>query len=62
MTKESLLSFIKSNQLPLVIEFTEQVGNSPPSLFWGDLSDGFVNYLPAVSCVYVHSNINFTFS
>lgn len=25
MTKENLLNFIKSNQLPLVIEFTEQV-------------------------------------
>lgn len=26
LTKDSLLNFIKSNQLPLVIEFTEQVG------------------------------------
>lgn len=25
MTKENLLNFVKSNQLPLVIEFTEQV-------------------------------------
>lgn len=29
LTKENLLIFIKANQLPLVIEFTEQV-NSPP--------------------------------
>lgn len=27
MTKENLLVFVKSNQLPLVIEFTEQVTN-----------------------------------
>lgn len=26
LTKDNLLNFIKSNQLPLVIEFTEQVG------------------------------------
>lgn len=25
LTKENLLTFIKANQLPLVIEFTEQV-------------------------------------
>lgn len=25
VTKENLLTFVKSNQLPLVIEFTEQV-------------------------------------
>ena len=25
MTKENLLAFVKANQLPLVIEFTEQV-------------------------------------
>lgn len=25
VTKENLLNFVKSNQLPLVIEFTEQV-------------------------------------
>ena len=25
MTKENILAFIKTNQLPLVIEFTEQV-------------------------------------
>lgn len=25
LTKEALLSFVKANQLPLVIEFTEQV-------------------------------------
>lgn len=25
LTKEDLLAFVKSNQLPLVIEFTEQV-------------------------------------
>lgn len=40
LTKEALLSFVKANQLPLVIEFTEQVSPSlPPSvgaclLFW----------------------------
>lgn len=28
MTKENLLAFVKSNQLPLVIEFTEQVTTS----------------------------------
>lgn len=28
MTKENLLVFVKSNQLPLVIEFTEQVTTS----------------------------------
>lgn len=28
MTKENLLNFVKSNQLPLVIEFTEQVATS----------------------------------
>lgn len=26
LTKDNLLNFIKSNSLPLVIEFTEQVG------------------------------------
>lgn len=29
LTKENLLAFVKANQLPLVIEFTEQVRTGP---------------------------------
>ncbi|KAM9792461.1 protein disulfide-isomerase [Neosynchiropus ocellatus] len=43
LTKENLLSFIKANQLPLVIEFTEQTA---PKIFGGDIKSHILMFLP----------------
>lgn len=43
MTKENLLSFVKANQLPLVIEFTEQTA---PKIFGGDIKSHILMFLP----------------
>lgn len=43
LTKENLLAFVKSNQLPLVIEFTEQTA---PKIFGGDIKSHILMFLP----------------
>ncbi|XP_061581073.1 protein disulfide-isomerase [Cololabis saira] len=43
MTKENLLAFVKSNQLPLVIEFTEQTA---PKIFGGEIKSHILMFLP----------------
>uniref|UniRef100_A0A674JAV3 Protein disulfide-isomerase n=1 Tax=Terrapene triunguis TaxID=2587831 RepID=A0A674JAV3_9SAUR len=43
ITKENLLNFIKSNQLPLVIEFTEQTA---PKIFGGEIKTHILLFLP----------------
>ncbi|KAM6972052.1 protein disulfide-isomerase [Aplochiton taeniatus] len=43
LTKENLLSFIKSNQLPLVIEFTEQTA---PKIFGGEIKSHILMFVP----------------
>ncbi|XP_067860036.1 protein disulfide-isomerase [Heptranchias perlo] len=45
-TKENLVEFIKSNQLPLVIEFTEQTA---PKIFDGDIKTHMLLFLPKSS-------------
>uniref|UniRef100_A0A8C6SHJ8 Protein disulfide-isomerase n=1 Tax=Neogobius melanostomus TaxID=47308 RepID=A0A8C6SHJ8_9GOBI len=46
MTKENLLAFVKANQLPLVIEFTEQTA---PKIFGGDIKSHILMFLPKES-------------
>lgn len=43
LTKENLLAFVKANQLPLVIEFTEQTA---PKIFGGDIKSHILMFLP----------------
>ncbi|XP_043924133.1 protein disulfide-isomerase [Protopterus annectens] len=43
LTKENLLTFVKGNQLPLVIEFTEQ---SAPKIFGGETKTHLLLFLP----------------
>uniref|UniRef100_A0A8C6QTC0 protein disulfide-isomerase n=1 Tax=Nannospalax galili TaxID=1026970 RepID=A0A8C6QTC0_NANGA len=43
VTKEKLLDFIKHNQLPLVIEFTEQTA---PKIFGGEIKTQILLFLP----------------
>ncbi|XP_016317281.1 protein disulfide-isomerase [Sinocyclocheilus anshuiensis] len=43
ISKEKLLTFIKSNQLPLVIEFTEQTA---PKIFGGDIKSHILMFVP----------------
>lgn len=58
LTKENLLAFVKTNQLPLVIEFTEQVDAMHPNTTIPPLShtvpdDNKYKYYPHMS----HFNI-----
>ncbi|XP_072318311.1 protein disulfide-isomerase [Eucyclogobius newberryi] len=43
MSKENLLAFVKANQLPLVIEFTEQTA---PKIFGGEIKSHILMFLP----------------
>uniref|UniRef100_G3Q2E0 protein disulfide-isomerase n=1 Tax=Gasterosteus aculeatus aculeatus TaxID=481459 RepID=G3Q2E0_GASAC len=43
LTKENLLAFVKTNQLPLVIEFTEQTA---PKIFGGEIKSHILMFLP----------------
>ncbi|KAJ8399719.1 hypothetical protein AAFF_G00408240 [Aldrovandia affinis] len=43
LTKENLLNFIKANQLPLVIEFTEQTA---PKIFGGEIKSHILMFVP----------------
>uniref|UniRef100_A0A667Y0I0 protein disulfide-isomerase n=1 Tax=Myripristis murdjan TaxID=586833 RepID=A0A667Y0I0_9TELE len=43
LTKENLLAFIKANQLPLVIEFTEQTA---PKIFGGEIKSHILMFVP----------------
>ncbi|XP_028310762.1 protein disulfide-isomerase [Gouania willdenowi] len=43
LTKEKLLAFITANQLPLVIEFTEQTA---PKIFGGEIKSHILMFLP----------------
>ncbi|KAA0713137.1 Protein disulfide-isomerase [Triplophysa tibetana] len=43
INKENLLNFIKSNQLPLVIEFTEQTA---PKIFGGEIKSHILMFVP----------------
>ncbi|XP_029290365.1 protein disulfide-isomerase [Cottoperca gobio] len=43
LTKENLLAFVKANQLPLVIEFTEQTA---PKIFGGEIKSHILMFLP----------------
>ncbi|MGH0149866.1 UNVERIFIED_CONTAM: hypothetical protein FKN15_025213 [Acipenser sinensis] len=45
-TKENLLAFVKANQLPLVIEFTEQTA---PKIFGGEIKSHILMFLPKSS-------------
>ncbi|XP_058848425.1 protein disulfide-isomerase isoform X1 [Acipenser ruthenus] len=45
-TKENLLTFVKANQLPLVIEFTEQTA---PKIFGGEIKSHILMFLPKSS-------------
>ncbi|XP_015231328.1 protein disulfide-isomerase [Cyprinodon tularosa] len=46
LTKEKLLAFVRANQLPLVIEFTEQTA---PKIFGGDIKSHILMFLPKAS-------------
>jgi len=46
LTKEKLLAFVKANQLPLVIEFTEQTA---PKIFGGEIKSHILMFLPKAS-------------
>ncbi|XP_076001914.1 protein disulfide-isomerase isoform X2 [Genypterus blacodes] len=46
LTKEGLLAFVKANQLPLVIEFTEQTA---PKIFGGEIKSHILMFLPKES-------------
>ncbi|KAM8843355.1 protein disulfide-isomerase [Synchiropus picturatus] len=56
LTKENLLSFIKANQLPLVIEFTEQTA---PKIFGGDIKSHILMFLPKGASDYDNKMDNF---
>ncbi|KAF7667015.1 hypothetical protein LDENG_00083300 [Lucifuga dentata] len=55
-TKENLLSFVKANQLPLVIEFTEQTA---PKIFGGDIKSHILMFLPKAASDFQDKMNNF---
>ncbi|XP_063817275.1 protein disulfide-isomerase [Pseudophryne corroboree] len=55
-TKEDVLNFIKSNQLPLVIEFTEQTA---PKIFGGEIKTHILLFLPKSASDYEDKLDNF---
>uniref|UniRef100_A0A4W3K8Z0 Protein disulfide-isomerase n=1 Tax=Callorhinchus milii TaxID=7868 RepID=A0A4W3K8Z0_CALMI len=55
-TKENLIEFVKSNQLPLVIEFTEQTA---PKIFGGDIKTHVLLFLPKSSSSFQENLDNF---
>uniref|UniRef100_UPI00398EC480 protein disulfide-isomerase n=1 Tax=Pristiophorus japonicus TaxID=55135 RepID=UPI00398EC480 len=55
-TKESLVEFIKGNQLPLVIEFTEQTA---PKIFGGDIKTHMLLFIPKSSPTFQDNLTNF---
>ncbi|KAM4662191.1 LOW QUALITY PROTEIN: protein disulfide-isomerase [Discoglossus pictus] len=56
VTKEEILNFIKSNQLPLVIEFTEQTA---PKIFGGEIKTHILFFLPKSASDYEDKLDNF---
>lgn len=56
VTKENMLDFIKSNQLPLVIEFTEQTA---PKIFGGEIKTHILLFLPKSTSDYQDKLDNF---
>ncbi|XP_072882455.1 protein disulfide-isomerase [Hemitrygon akajei] len=56
ITKDSLVEFIKNNQLPLVIEFTEQ---SAPKIFGGDIKTHMLLFIPKSSRTFEDKLNNF---
>ncbi|KAM8947357.1 LOW QUALITY PROTEIN: protein disulfide-isomerase [Pelodytes ibericus] len=56
VTKEEVLSFIKSNQLPLVIEFTE---STAPKIFGGEIKTHILFFLPKSASDYQEKLDNF---
>lgn len=56
VTKEAVLNFIKSNQLPLVIEFTEQTA---PKIFGGEIKTHILFFLPKSAADYKDKLDNF---
>ncbi|XP_029454924.1 protein disulfide-isomerase [Rhinatrema bivittatum] len=56
VTKENVLNFIKSNQLPLVIEFTEQTA---PKIFGGEIKTHILLFMPKSASDYQNKLDNF---
>ncbi|NP_001084005.1 prolyl 4-hydroxylase subunit beta L homeolog precursor [Xenopus laevis] len=56
ITKEEVLSFIKANRLPLVIEFTEQTA---PMIFGGEIKTHILFFLPKSASDYQDKLENF---
>nr|XP_033816962.1 protein disulfide-isomerase [Geotrypetes seraphini] len=55
-TKENVVNFVKSNQLPLVIEFTEQTA---PKIFGGEIKTHILLFLPKSASDYQEKLDNF---
>ncbi|XP_055509777.1 protein disulfide-isomerase [Leucoraja erinacea] len=56
MTKDNLVEFIKNNQLPLVIEFTEQTA---PKIFGGEIKTHMLLFVPKESSSFEEKLNNF---
>uniref|UniRef100_A0A8C5QL82 protein disulfide-isomerase n=1 Tax=Leptobrachium leishanense TaxID=445787 RepID=A0A8C5QL82_9ANUR len=56
VTKDAVLGFVKSNQLPLVIEFTEQTA---PKIFGGEIKTHILFFLPKSASDYQEKLDNF---